>query len=140
VNLTSSVDLHAGEMSDVQNNGKATKVGGVTGAGFLPGQSGNPGGRPKGSAAVAREACGGSPLVLAQVLREIATDEKARERDRISAVSELWDRGWGKPAMYAEIESADPLGLDEVSEAIGKIADETQGQARSEGGGSFRSL
>lgn len=30
-----------------QNNEK--KVGGVTGKGFLPGQSGNPGGRPKGS-------------------------------------------------------------------------------------------
>ena len=26
--------------------------------------------------------------------------------------------------MYAEIEGADPLGLDEVSEAIRKIADE----------------
>lgn len=28
----------------VQGNGKATKLGGVTGKGFMPGQSGNPGG------------------------------------------------------------------------------------------------
>jgi hypothetical protein len=62
--------------------------------------------------------------VVAQVLLEIVQDEKARDRDRISAASELWSRGWGKPAMYAEIEGADPLGLDEVSVAIGKIADE----------------
>jgi hypothetical protein len=34
-------------MSDVDNNGKARRVGGVTGAGFLPGQNDNPGGRPK---------------------------------------------------------------------------------------------
>lgn len=33
---------------DAQNNGKTTtKGGGVTGKGFAPGQSGNPGGRPK---------------------------------------------------------------------------------------------
>jgi hypothetical protein len=62
--------------------------------------------------------------VLAQVLREIALDEKARDRDRIAAVRELWDRGWGKAAEFASIEGADPLGLDDVSEAIGKIADE----------------
>ena len=30
-----------------KNNGK--QLGGITGKGFLPGQSGNPGGRPKGS-------------------------------------------------------------------------------------------
>jgi len=35
---------------DVQNNENSTpekKLGGVTGKGFMPGQSGNPGGRPK---------------------------------------------------------------------------------------------
>lgn len=31
----------------VENNEKATRLGGITGKGFMPGQSGNPGGRPK---------------------------------------------------------------------------------------------
>ncbi len=35
--------------ADVQNNAESTgkQIGGITGKGFLPGQSGNPGGRPK---------------------------------------------------------------------------------------------
>ena len=33
----------------VENNTETTKLGGITGKGFMPGQSGNPGGRPKGT-------------------------------------------------------------------------------------------
>lgn len=39
-------------------------LGGITGNGFKPGQSGNPGGRPKGLARTVRDVCGGSPLRL----------------------------------------------------------------------------
>ena len=40
----------------VENNGATTEgLGGITGKGFRPGQSGNPGGRPKGLASKARE-------------------------------------------------------------------------------------
>lgn len=35
--------------NDAQNNTKTTKLGGITGKGFMPGVSGNPGGRPKGT-------------------------------------------------------------------------------------------
>ena len=90
---------------------------------FKPGQSGNPQGRPKGAARVAREVCGGTPAGLARVLASIADDEKARPQDRIMAARELWDRGWGKAAAFAAIEGADPLELDEVAAEIHAIAD-----------------
>jgi hypothetical protein len=42
----------------VESNGSTTRPDGITGRGFLPGQSGSPGGRPKGLAAAARAAVG----------------------------------------------------------------------------------
>ena len=51
-------------MSNAENNHETTRPGGITGNGFKPGQSGNPGGRPKGVARTVRDACGGSPRVL----------------------------------------------------------------------------
>ncbi len=90
---------------------------------WKPGQSGNPGGRPKGLAKTVREVCGGSPLLLAHVLLEIALDPKAHKRDRIAATRELLDRGWGKAVGYADIEGADPLGHDEVAQEIREIAE-----------------
>ena len=71
-----------------------------------------------------REVCGGSPLLLAQVLLEIALDPKARDRDRIAATSELLDRGWGKAPAYASIEGTDPLEMDEVAAEIRSIAEQ----------------
>ena len=44
------------DMSSVQNKGRTT--GGVTGRGFRPGRSGNPGGRPQGLARATRELVG----------------------------------------------------------------------------------
>ena len=64
--------------------------------------------------------------MLARVLLEIVQNEKARDRDRISAIRELWDRGWGKAPEFASIEGQDPLGLDEVAQEIREIADELE--------------
>jgi hypothetical protein len=72
-------------MSIAESNHQTTRLGGITGKGFKPGQSGNPGGRPKGLAAAVREICGGSPLRLARGLLEIAENPKTRDRDRVAA-------------------------------------------------------
>ena len=91
---------------------------------FQPGQSGNPGGRPKGVARAFRDVLGGSPALLAQVLLEIAEDPKAHNRDRIAAAREILDRGWGKAVGYSDIEGADPLDQNEVEAEIERIAAE----------------
>ena len=90
---------------------------------FPPGVSGNPGGRPKGVARTVRDVCGGSPLLLAQILLEIAEDPTARNADRIAAVREILDRGWGKAVGFADIEGAHPLADGEVEAEIRAIAE-----------------
>lgn len=65
---------------------------------FKPGQSGNPGGRPKGIAAKAREH---GPKAL-EVLVNALDDGDAKTR--ITAARELLDRGYGKPVtMTADV-------------------------------------
>lgn len=71
-----------------------------------------------------REVCGGTPLRLALGLLEIAENPKTRDRDRIAAYRELFDRGWGKAPAFANIEGADPLEHDEVAEAIQSLVTE----------------
>lgn len=64
---------------------------------FQPGQSGNPGGRPKANARVrdlAREYTEVAIETLAQVA-QVGESEAAR----VSAATALLDRGWGKPAQ-----------------------------------------
>lgn len=80
--------------------------GGVTGKGFLPGHSGNPGGRPKGLAERVRRAThDGKTIVdfMISVARGMKIDgRKPRLCDRMEATKWLADRGWGKPVQAME--------------------------------------
>ena len=65
---------------------------------FQPGVSGNPGGRPKGIAAKAREHTDKALEVLAEGMAD--TDPRVR----VAAAKEILDRGWGKPlTMTADV-------------------------------------
>lgn len=92
---------------------------------FQPGQSGNPSGRPKGIAKAVRDHLN-DPERLVTVLIDVAEGrvQGAKVSDRIMAVRELLDRGYGKAPTFATIEGHDPLELDEVSAQIQAIADE----------------
>jgi HEAT repeat protein len=96
---------------------------------FKPGVSGNPGGRPKGIAAKAREHTGR----VIEVLVEALEDKDARVR--IQAAKELLDRGYGRPlTMTADVSnSLDDFNDDQLSEAISAlrqfISEETAGEA-----------
>jgi L-rhamnose isomerase len=95
-------------MTTVQKNGRGT--GGITGKGFMPGRSGNPGGRPQGLARATRELVGEDRLALAQLWWDIARDDTRRDSDRLEASKLLADRGWGKAAVV-QPQEGDPLDL-----------------------------
>jgi hypothetical protein len=61
---------------------------------FQPGQSGNPGGRPKGIEALAREHTPAAIAALVDALRS--------PKERVGAAVALLDRGWGKPTVTVE--------------------------------------
>ena len=72
-------------MTVVEIKSETTRRGGVTGAGFVPGVSGNPGGRPKGLARTVREMVGEDGSVVAEFMLSVMGDERARTRDRLEA-------------------------------------------------------
>jgi hypothetical protein len=65
----------------------------------MPGQSGNPRGRPKGVGRATRELIGEDGIALVQLWWDIARDETRRDRDRLEASKLSADRGWGKAAV-----------------------------------------
>ena len=62
---------------------------------FVVGQSGNPSGRPKAALEIRDLARSNTEQAIA-VLVEIMSSQTARHADRITAVREILNRGWGK--------------------------------------------
>jgi hypothetical protein len=91
-------------MSVVQSRPETTRVGGVTGRGFVPGQSGNPGGRPKGLSRRVRELVGADGEAIAEYMLSVMNDERARNADRIEAAKWLADSGFGKAPLVVTAE------------------------------------
>jgi hypothetical protein len=94
-------DTEAG-MSAVQSN-RGTTAGGITGRGFAPGRSGNPGGRPKGLTRRVRELVGDDGTAIAEFMYSVMADEGARTADRLEAARWLADRGFGKTLQGVEV-------------------------------------
>jgi hypothetical protein len=80
----------------------------VPGRPFAKGQSGNPGGRPRGVVRTIREQTrDGEELVtfMLRVFRGEVAD--AHLRDRLEAATWLCDRGFGKPTQGVELAGKD---------------------------------
>ena len=99
-------------MELVENNARTRKTGGVTGAGFLPGVSGNPGGRPKGLTRRVRELVGDDGEAIAAFMYEVMADDAARTGDRLEAARWLGDRGFGRAVQALDIDVSPHPAID----------------------------
>jgi hypothetical protein len=80
---------------------------------WLPGQSPNPGGRPRVIGDVRNLARQHTDTAI-EALVTIATSGQA-EAARVSAAQALLDRGWGRPAQVLAGDPENPVGIEMVT-------------------------
>jgi hypothetical protein len=97
-------------------NGKAKKKpGGVTGRGFMPGKSGNPGGRVREVADLRVLARQATPTIINNLVHVVEhgrwPNERAKVADTVRMVAHLTllDRGYGKPVQANLVADLTPL-------------------------------
>ena len=98
---------------------------------FKPGQSGNPGGRPKGFAEV-RELARDHTVAAIEKLVAIMTTGQS-EQAQLLAANSLLDRGWGKPTQPIAGDAEGPPIIHEHRTAI--LAEISRIVAAGDGGG-----
>jgi hypothetical protein len=97
--------------NNVENNSKQRRtkqLGGVTGRGFLPGQSGNPNGRPhtKGLLTALRNKVaetGADGRTIEDQLVEVLVQEALRGKHRLPAVEAIFDRLEGRSTLRLDV-------------------------------------
>lgn len=73
-------------------------------ASFKPGESGNPGGRPKVVAEV-RELARQHTAAAIETLASIMNDREEHARARVAAANALLDRGYGRPPQDISVDA-----------------------------------
>jgi hypothetical protein len=94
---------------------------------FAPGESGNPGGRPRKLTELREAAQAHSGAAIA-TLAEIMANRRAPARDRIAAARELLDRGFGRAPTSIELsgpngEPLDLTGEDKLLATLRQLAE-----------------
>jgi len=94
-----------GDQSSVPQNRRGTGKRRSDGR-FIKGQSGNPGGRPRGMVKKIREATDDGEQIAEFILHVFRGEvEGVKLKDRVDAASWLADRGFGRPVQAMNIET-----------------------------------
>ena len=80
---------------------------------FQPGQSGNPGGRPRLPDDVKQLARGYTSEAI-ETLAAVMRNDEAPAAARVSAASTILDRAWGKPPQHITTENLESLSDDDL--------------------------